>query len=41
MVIPQITVEASAPLNHQRPVHQPDQEINYGQMDDQVCTLAL
>ena len=41
MVIPQITVEASAPFNNQRPVHQPDQEINYGLVGDQEFTLAL
>ena len=40
MVFPHIT-DASAPFNHQRPVHQTDQEIYYGLVDDQVFTMAL
>ena len=40
-MVPPKNTDASDHFNHQRPEHQPNQEIYYGLMDDQVFTLAL
>ena len=39
MAFPNITVEVSIHSNHQRPVHQTNQEIDYGLVDDQLSRL--